>query len=83
MSQKCRTCGVKARIMDSRAVDKNATRRRYKCGCGDTWTTLEMIIETGAQYKMLRQEMEASANVVGTLAKIRTMINKAIGGKHS
>lgn len=85
MSQLCRTCGGKAKILDSRTIDKNVTRRRYRCSkrtCGDAWGTIEMIIGEGVHYKILRQELSAAAKSVSVLVKIRSIVNKAIGGKH-
>lgn len=83
MSQKCKACGGKAKIVDSRAVDKNATRRRYFCpkkSCGERWSTIELIVQDGVQYKIMNQQLQASANTVSTLLKIRHLINKTVGG---
>lgn len=85
MSQLCRTCGAKARILDSRTIDKNVTRRRYRCSkraCNDAWSTIEMIVGDNVHYKVMQQELAAAAKSVSVLVKIRSLVNKAIGGKH-
>lgn len=82
MSQKCRTCGGRAAIRDSRTVDKNATRRRYIClkpACGDRWSTIEMIIADGVHYPVMVQQLHASVKTTATLLQIRTLINKVMG----
>jgi transcriptional regulator NrdR family protein len=82
MSQKCRACGGPAAVRDSRAIDKNATRRRYRClkpSCGERWTTIEMIIADGVYYRAMVQQLQASAKTTSALLQIRALINKVVG----
>lgn len=74
MSQLCRTCDRPATIMDSRAIDKNVTRRRYRCQdeqCGDRWSTVELIIADRQHYKEMKKEMDAAEQTISALKQIR------------
>ena len=40
----CQQCGARGGCVDSRST-KDYVRRRYRCKCGNGWTTVELFVE--------------------------------------
>jgi len=40
----CLECHTQAKIVDSRIMSDNNTRRRYNCECGHNWSTVEVLV---------------------------------------
>lgn len=80
MSQLCRSCHKPAKIIDSRAVDKNATRRRYvrkNEACLDRWSTIEMIVDH-ISYPKLQRALDNAGNLHSVLHTIKTIAEDAL-----
>lgn len=81
MSQLCRTCHKPAKIVDSRNIARNVTKRRYHCmnaKCADKWSSIEMPLPDNTNFKTMQREMAAAARTVGVLKQCRNILNKAL-----
>lgn len=81
MNQLCRTCHKPAKMIDSRAVDKNTTRRRYCCQnaqCADRWSTIELVIDDKIKYPEIRRALANAGRVNSVLATIKDIAEGAL-----
>lgn len=83
----CTQCGSRMKCTDSRPCDAGV-RRRYKCSCGNLFTTAEVIVGKGAERsgvkgdscvaRLIGNRQYAQERIVSRLRIARESIDNAI-----
>ena len=50
----CPKCGIRARCVDTRAVNDGRIRRRYACACKHRWSSIETLLPKTAKFASIK-----------------------------